>query len=55
MAHRLVYHSTLGSRVIIKKKKDAPLVRRTRVGREQPSSSLSRSSLDLSDTQVYEP
>ena len=43
-ARRLVYHSTLGSRVI-KKKVVAP----------RPSSSLLLSSLESSDTKVYGP
>jgi len=43
-AHRLLCHSILGSRVITKKKDEVP-----------PPSSLLLSSLELSDTQVYEP
>jgi len=75
-AHRLVYHSTLGWRVI-KKNKLSDLVGedadekgpfrshqiapfRAKLGREQPkgcaySSSLLLTSLELSDTKVYEP
>ena len=57
-AHRLLYHSTLGSRVI-KKKKKRSLSRRgcssTEVrGGAKTSSSLLLSSLELSDTKVNE-
>jgi hypothetical protein len=48
-AHRLLYHSTLGLRVIKKEKALLDLVRLNK------SSSLLLSSLELSDTKVYEP
>ena len=48
-AHRLVYHSTLGLRVTKKKKKKKKGVT------DFFFSSLLLSSLELSDTKVYEP
>ena len=51
-AHRLLYHSTLGLRVIKNKQKLA--VARAPFGAKGPPSSL-LSRLELSDTQVYEP
>ena len=59
-AHRLVYLSTLGLRVLKKTKKAGPLhlhqvTRCAEEGRGAPSSSLLLSSLEVSDTKVYEP
>jgi len=64
-AHRLVYHSTLGLRVIKKKKKFSakggrgalPRPRAPRCVRREDFffSSLLLSSLELNDTKVYEP
>jgi len=63
-AHRLLYHSTLGS-TVIKKKKNTParvilLARSSAAGEEMKAevpffSSLLLSSLELSDTTIYEP
>ena len=55
-AHRLLHQSTLGSRVIKKTKQNRCLCTRHPPSLQpSASSSLLLSSLELSDTQVYEP